>query len=156
MDTTTRLALLDRYAEGTDAVIAALAAITDAELDQRPGPGAWTAREIVHHLADSEVNSYVRLRRLVAEDDAVIIGYDEVTWAQRLHYERPIESSLATVAAVRAASLDLARSLTEAEWSRSGTHTEAGRYSIERWLEIYSHHPQEHADQIRRARAGQP
>lgn len=146
--------MLDRYAEAIAAIHAALEGITDAELDRRPAHDAWTAREIVHHLADSETNSFIRLRRLVAEDDPVIIGYDEQLWAVKLHYQRPIESSLATLVAVRAASLDLARSLTEAEWRRSGTHNESGPYSVERWLEIYCQHPQDHADQIRRARAG--
>jgi hypothetical protein len=154
MDIERRKQMLARYGEGIATIHAALEGVTDAELDRRPAPDAWTAREIVHHLADSETNSFIRLRRLVAEDDPVIIGYDEQLWAARLHYERPIESPLATLAAVRAASLDLALSLTEAEWQRSGTHTESGPYSIERWLEIYCQHPQDHAEQIRRARVG--
>ena len=148
-----RAALIDRYRTGADAAVAAVDGITDAELDRRPpGDGEWTAREIVHHLADSESMAYIRLRRLIAEDDPVIQGYDEPEWARRLHYDRPIEPSLAVVRAVREASLQLLESLTPAEWDRTGTHSESGEYSVERWLVIYAAHPQEHAEQILRAR----
>ena len=143
--TADRQAQLDRYASGA----------TDADLDRRPPSGAWTAREIVHHVADSESMAYIRLRRLIAEDDPVIHGYDEPTWARRLHYDRPIEASLATVHAVRAGSLSLMHSLTPEEWQRTGTHTESGAYSVEGWLEIYAEHSHEHADQIRRALRGE-
>ena len=150
-----RSALLERYATGADAVDDALAGITEHELDRRPPSGEWTAREIVHHLADSESMAYIRLRRLIAEDDPVITGYDEPEWARRLHYERPIEASLAVVRAVRTASLELLRTLTADEWARAGTHNESGAYSVDRWLAIYAEHGHQHADQIRRARRGQ-
>ena len=150
-----RSTLRERYATGTGAVDAAVAGITDQELDRRPPSGEWTAREIVHHLADSESMAYIRLRRLIAEDDPVIAGYDEPEWARRLHYERPIDASLAVVRAVRTASLELLRTLTGDEWARAGTHNESGAYSVEGWLDIYAGHGHDHADQIRRARRGE-
>jgi hypothetical protein len=153
MDQTERQALIDRYRTGAADVADAAAGITDAELDrQPPDPDEWTARMVAHHLADSESMAYIRLRRLIAEDDPVIQGYDEPEWARRLHYDRPIGPSLAVMAAVRAASADLLDRLTEDEWRRVGTHTESGPYSVEGWLRIYAAHPTEHADQIRRAR----
>jgi DinB superfamily len=150
-----RAALLDRFASGADDVAAAVAGASDDELDRRPPSGEWTAREIVHHVADSESMAYIRLRRLVAEDEPIIHGYDEPEWARRLHYDRPIEPSLAVARAVRAASLDLLRSLTPAEWERTGRHSESGTYSVDRWLAIYAEHSHDHADQIRRARRGE-
>ncbi|MFP5342920.1 MAG: DinB family protein [Candidatus Limnocylindria bacterium] len=155
MTDTDREALLDRYATGAAAVAAAVRDAPDDELDRRPPSGAWTAREIVHHVADSESMAFIRLRRLIAEDEPVIQGYDESEWARRLHYDRPIETSLAVVAAVRAGSLELLRSLTPAEWSRAGTHSESGAYSVDDWLTIYAEHSHDHADQIRRARRGE-
>jgi hypothetical protein len=153
MDQTERNALIDRYRTGAADVAAAVEGITDDELDRQPAdPGEWTARMVVHHLADSESMAYIRLRRLIAEDDPLIHGYDEPEWARRLHYDRPIAPSLAVVEAVRAASADLLDRLTEHEWRRVGTHTESGPYSVEAWLRIYAVHPTEHADQIRRAR----
>jgi len=159
MDDTTdvqgRADRLDRYAGAVAAIEAAIAGATDDELDRRPPSGAWTAREIVHHLADSESMAYIRLRRLIAEDDPQIAGYDEPEWARRLHYERPIAASVAVVRAVRIASLELLRALTPDDWARTGTHSEAGPYSVEGWLEIYAEHTHEHADQIARARRGE-
>ncbi len=149
-----RSALLDRYRAGFADLEDSLAGITDAELDRRPPDGGWTAREVAHHMADSEARAFIRLRRLIAEDNPTILGYDEPEYARRLHYDRPIASSLAVVEAVRAASLELLESLTPEEWSRTGTHSESGPYSVEGWLAIYADHPRDHANQIRAARAG--
>ncbi len=151
-----RAAALVRFRGGYEEVEDALAGATDEELDREPAGGdGWTARKVVHHLADSEATAYVRLRRLIAEDDPQIQGYDEAEFARRLHYERRIASSLAVLGAVRQASLDLLESLTPEEWERAGTHSESGAYSVDRWLEIYVRHPHEHAEQIRRARRGE-
>src|SRR5215210_7184032 len=97
--------LLDRYARGYDAVVAAVDGATDAELDARPADGGWTARECVHHLADSEARSMLRLRQLLADDDAVLEVYDQDAWAARLPYDGSVAEPLAVVAAVRALSL---------------------------------------------------
>lgn len=153
MDANERADLLRTYERGAEALHEALAGISDAELDARPGPDDWTAREVVHHLADSEMRAAIRLRQLIAEDDPVIQGYDEKTYTRTLHYDRPIEPSLEAAIAARRASAELLRRLTDAEWSRTGTHTESGSYSVEDWLRIYAAHPQDHADQIRRARS---
>jgi len=155
LDETERIRLLDRYATGVAEVEDALSGITDEELD-RPSadPDEWTARQVAHHLADSESMAYVRLRRLIAEDFPSIAGYDEPEWARRLHYERPIASAVAVLAAVRAASLELLERLTPDEWTRRGIHGESGAYGVEEWLRIYAEHPHEHAAQIRAARIG--
>ena len=129
-----RTALLDRFRTGYDDVVDALAGITPDELDRRPPDGGWTPREIAHHLPDIEATAYVRLRRLIAEDNPTIIGYDEAEFAHRLHYNRPIEPSLAVLKSVREASLQLLESLTPDEWQRAGTHTESGKDSVDDWL----------------------
>ena len=155
MDKTERTALIDRYRTGTADVEAALAGITDDELDRQPGDAdSWTARQVAHHLADSEAMAYIRLRRLLAEEEPLIASYDEPEWARRLHYDRPIASSLAVLVAVRSASLELLEQLGETDWSRSGNHSESGPYGVETWLRIYADHSHDHADQIRAARAG--
>jgi hypothetical protein len=151
LDAGERAKLLALYAGGADAFEAALAGVADAELDTRPLEGEWTVREIVHHLCDGELNSAVRLRRLVAEDDPVLPGYDEMEFSRRLHYpERSVEASLAAMRAARASTLELLGLLTEAEWARTGTHSEQGPYSVEAWLRDYAPHPHDHADQARR------
>ncbi len=153
MDETERTRLLERYATGTAAVEGALDGISEEELDRAPAdPEEWTARQVAHHVADSESMAYIRLRRLIAEDFPSIAGYDEPEWARRLHYDRPIASALTVVAAVRAATLELLEQLTPDEWARRGLHGESGAYGVEEWLRIYAEHPHEHASQIRAAR----
>ena len=95
MDLETRKKLVAQYKEGYRAVADAIAGATDAELDARPAPGKWTAREIVHHLADSEMTSAIRMRNVIATDNVAIVGYDQEVFAKRLHYDRPIAASLA-------------------------------------------------------------
>jgi hypothetical protein len=150
-----RTELLDRFRTGFDDVVDALAGITPDELDRRPPDGGWSAREVTHHVADSEATAYIRLRRLIAEDNPTIVGYDEEAFARRLHYDRPIEPSLTVLEGVRTASLQLLESLTPDEWQRAGTHTESGAYTVDDWLRIYAGHSHDHADQIRRARRGE-
>ena len=152
MDADRRAALLDRYRAGTGLVVAALEGVTDADLDARTSPDDWSAREVVHHLADSETTSGIRLRRLLVEDEPVIAAYDEGAWARRLHYDRPVETSLALFTSVRAASASLLERLDDADFDRAGTHEEDGRYGVARWLEIYAAHTEDHAAQIRKAR----
>lgn len=154
MNTTERQQLLARYAGGYEAVLDALRGITEQELDRGAEAGGWTPRQIVHHLADSETTSYIRVRRLLAEEQPVILSYDEELFARRLHYNRPIDASLEVLRAVRRATLSLLERLNEAEWARCGSHSEQGPYGVEDWLEIYAAHAHDHADQIRRARAG--
>ena len=153
MNHTTRGTLIDQYRDGYADVMAALDGATDADLDRQPGPGRWTAREIVHHLADSEMTSAIRLRRLIAEDNPVIVGYDQEQFARALKYDRPIAASLAAFKAARETTTEILERLTEAEWARTGTHSETGPYSVTRWLEIYAVHAHGHAHQIRQARA---
>lgn len=150
-----RTELLRQYVAAADEVRHAVEHLSDDDLDRRPTDDpehGWTARQIVHHLADSEMTSAIRLRRLLAEDDPVIVGYDEAEFARRLHYDdRPIGPSLDALAAARATSAQLFERLTEADWARTGTHTESGSYGVEDWLRIYAAHGRDHADQIRRA-----
>jgi hypothetical protein len=103
-----RAQLVERYEEGDRVFAEALEGITDGELDARPGPEEWTPREVVHHMADSEMTSAIRLRRLIAEDAPTIQGYDQEEYAQRLFYgDRPIEASLEAVSAARRTTGDI-------------------------------------------------
>jgi len=147
-----RDALLQRYRDGPDRLEAAALGLSDAELDHQPQDGGWSPREVVHHTADSELSSAIRLRKLLAEENAQIQGYDEMEFSRRLHYrERPVGPSLAAVRAARETSASILELLSGADWGRSGTHSDSGPYSVETWLEIYAAHCHDHADQISRA-----
>jgi hypothetical protein len=152
MDIETRKELVDQYKDGYRVVAEALAGATAEDLDARPAPGKWTAREVVHHLADSEMTSAIRLRLLLAVDKPAILGYDQDDFARRLYYDRPIEASLDAFNASRRTTAEILDCMSEDDWRREGTHTEHGRYTMDRWLEIYSTHAHKHAEQIRVAR----
>lgn len=153
MDELTLSTLLQRYRDGYSAVASALAGITPAELDARPDAESWTAREVVHHLADSEMTSAIRIRRLLAEESPEITAYDEDLWRRKLRYDRrPIADSLEAFRLARLTSAELMDGIAPDDWLRAGTHSESGPYSVEAWLEIYARHAHDHADQIRRAR----
>ena len=152
MERDERELLIAQYTDGYRVVAEALLKITPEELDASPGKDKWTAREIVHHLADSEMTAAVRLRLLVAVDRPQIVGFDQDEFARRLHYDRPIEASLEAFKAARRTTAEILEKMTEAEWQREGSHTEHGRYTIERWMEIYAAHAHKHAEQILVAR----
>ena len=118
-------------------------------------PDGWSSRQIIHHVADSETQSYARIRRLLAEPlGSVIQGYDESAWAENpiLGYEElPVANAIAVFSAVRAATLDVIRRLSPKALTRYGEHSESGRYTLLQWFESYRHHPEEHAQQIERA-----
>ena len=131
------------YEESTKAFLEIVSGLTTADLDLRKSDG-WSARQVIHHMADSEAQSYARLRRLLAEPEGSIIhGYDEGAWAEckALGYEDlPIENSLAVFKSVRAASLDVLNRITE-----------SGKYTLSTWIKTYSKHPVDHGQQITQA-----
>ena len=153
MTSDARKALIAQYHDGYRIVAEALAGATDEQLDARPAPGKWTAREVVHHLADSEMTGATRLRLLVATDQPQILGYDQEQFARKLFYDRPIGASLEAFKAARRTTAEILERMSDADWARAaGTHSEHGPYSAERWLEIYAPHAHNHAAQILVAR----
>ena len=103
MDLATRERLIALYEAGYDRIVDALSGVTPDELDARPAPHEWTPREIVHHLADSEMTAAIRLRRLIVEDAPIIYGYDQDEFVRRLYADRPIQPSLEAFGAARRA-----------------------------------------------------
>jgi len=141
--------LIAQYTDGPARIRAALATVPAEAMKWRPAVGEWSAHEIVCHCADSETNSYARIRFLLSEQDPVIQGYDQEQWARTFDYHsHPLEPALATVEAVRANTAALILRLPDAAWTREGRHTESGRYTADDWLTIYADHLEGHARQI--------
>ncbi len=145
-------AFASQYENATREFLDTVKKLSDVELDLSRA-GGWSARQVIHHVADSEAQSYARLRRLIAEPGTQIQGYDEAGWGenQTLGYtELPIDQSLEVFKAVRASTLEIIKRLKPTQLDNSGTHSESGEYTIRTWLETYINHPLEHANQIRR------
>lgn len=146
------LDLAKAYEAATHEFLSIAESVPEEKLDLHVGED-WSSRQVIHHCADSEAQSYARLRRLIAEPNPIIQGYDEGLWAkdQTLGYTKlPVENSIAVFKAVRAASLDIIKRLTVEQLELKGTHTEAGEYSLKRWLETYTRHGNDHAEQIKK------
>ncbi len=146
------------YAAATRAFEEQVSALDHAKLDAKH-PEGWSPRQVIHHLADSEAQSYARLRRLVAEPEGSIIqGYDEGAWAAHpaLGYESdPLETPLAVFSAVRAGSRAGLQHLSEADLARYGEHSERGKFTIDDRLRVYAKHPADHGEQLAKALRGE-
>jgi hypothetical protein len=141
----------ETYAQATEEFLIVANQLSELELDAS-NTGGWTARQVIHHVADSEAQSYARLRRLIAEPGTQIQGYDEAGWGENetLGYKvLPIAQSLVVFKAVRESSLEIIKRLKPDQLNNSGTHSESGEYTLKTWLETYINHPLEHASQIK-------
>jgi hypothetical protein len=148
-----RAQLIAQYDAGYTEVVESLEGFSAEAMMAHPIPGKWSAREIVQHLADSEMNSAIRIRKLLTEDNPTIQGYDQDDYAARLNYNaRDIAPALDALRGARATTSQLLATMTDTDWQREGTHTESGRYTAEDWLKIYAAHAHNHAAQIRRLR----
>jgi hypothetical protein len=148
-----RQELMTRYSDGYNQIAESLESFPADSLTAHPIPGKWSAVEIVHHLADSETTSALRLRRLLVEDHPLIQGYDQEAYAARLNYNnRDMAPALEAFRSARATTAQLFALMSEDDWQREGTHSESGAYTPEDWLKIYAAHAHNHADQIRRLR----
>jgi len=145
------------YEAATKYLTELVSRLNPTDLD-KSAPGEWTPRQVIHHLADSEAQSYLRIRRLMAEPSGSIIqGWDEGMWAENavLGYSTlPVENSIAVFKSVRAASLDILKRLSLEDLERSGVHTEKGNYTVAKWIKAHTNHPSSHGEQIEKAVAG--
>jgi hypothetical protein len=148
-----RQELIARYKEGYNEVSRSLEGFPPDSLTAHPFQGKWSAAEIVHHLADSETTSGLRLRRLLVEDHPLIQGYDQDAYAGRLNYNnREMAPALDAFRSARATAAQLFEFMRDEDWEREGTHSESGSYTAEDWLTLYAAHAHNHAAQIRRLR----
>ncbi|PYS46423.1 MAG: hypothetical protein DMF68_19240 [Acidobacteria bacterium] len=146
-----RQQLIRQYEEGYYEVVKSLEGFPPDKMTAHPIEGKWSACEIVQHLADSEMNGAIRLRRLLAEEHPVLHGYDQDDYAARFRYNgRDIAPALDAFRGARATSAQILSQLTEEDWKREGWHAESGLFTLETWLRTYAPHAYNHAAQIHR------
>jgi hypothetical protein len=115
----------------------------------RPSTGSWTIHEIIIHIADSEVNSYVRCRRLLAEPGSAVLGYDEMRWARELAYhEQDPQDALELFRLLRRLSHRLIQNQPAEVWAHTIHHSENGRMTMDDWLDVYEGHIPDHVEQM--------
>ncbi|MBA3342701.1 MAG: putative metal-dependent hydrolase [Gemmatimonadaceae bacterium] len=130
------------------AIRAAVAGLDDEQLDTRYRDGGWTVRQVVHHVADSHANAYLRFKWVAAEDHPAIKTYDQDVWAAMPDSKLPIESSLTMLDGLHERWAAFLSSLPDEAWSRTAVHPEWGDVSMDDMLETYSNHGANHTKQI--------
>ena len=145
--------LLERFRRGAELVAVVTTGAAGAELDYKPSPEKWSVRQIVNHLCDSEIVGVDRFRRVIAEDNPAIIGYDQEAWAKNLDYHRRrFSQALEMFRRIRGDNYELLKELPEETFQRVGTHSERGRLTLLDLLRIYTEHAENHSQQIRALR----
>lgn len=128
-------------------------AMSPAELDTRYRPGGWTARQVVHHLADSHLNSYVRFKWALTEDEPQIKAYHEERWAELVDYGAAVEISLDLLDALHTRWALLLKGLGTQELDRAFIHPESGPVTLRVNCGIYAWHGRHHLAHVELARA---
>ncbi|HTV82024.1 MAG TPA: bacillithiol transferase BstA [Acidobacteriaceae bacterium] len=132
---------------------AAVDGLSAAQLDTPYREGGWTVRQLVHHVADSHMNAYVRVRLALTEDWPAIKPYDEKLWAQLTDASTaPAEISLNLLTALHRRWVLLLRSLTDEQWQRGYAHPENGRQTLAEATALYAWHSRHHVAHITRLR----
>jgi hypothetical protein len=145
---------LDQLAELPALLRSAVTALPEGGLDRPYREGGWTARQVVHHVADSHLNSYVRFRLALTEDRPVIRPYDEAAWAVLADAATaPVDLSLSLLGALHLRWVTLLRSLDEEQWQRRLVHPVSGEFDLATMLALYAWHGRHHLAHIRSIRA---
>jgi uncharacterized damage-inducible protein DinB len=140
---------LDQIARTPANLRSAVAGLTEAQLDTPYRPEGWTVRQVVHHVPDSHLNSYVRFKLALTEDEPTIKTYAEDRWAELPDTKAtPIETSLALLDSLHDRWVRLLRSLTPEEWKRTFRHPELGPMTLEKTLALYAWHGRHHVAHI--------
>jgi uncharacterized damage-inducible protein DinB len=148
-DVAQRLDLISQMAEMTQRLRAAIANLSESQLDTPYRPGGWTVRQVVHHLADAHMNWYVRTKLALTEDEPLVKTYEETGWAE-LHDARtaPVEASLTLLDGLQPRWVDLFRSLSDEQWQRTMQHPERGLLALDATLEMMVWHARHHTAHI--------
>jgi DinB superfamily len=122
--------------------------LSEAHLDTPYRDGGWTVRQVVHHVPESHMNSYIRFKLALTEDNPTIKPYMENLWAELPDAKGPIENSLVLLESLHRRWMPLLRSLSDAQWKRTFQHPELGPMTLEKNLALYSWHGRHHVAHV--------
>ncbi len=149
LDDATRRRFIDEIAATPAAMRQAVAGLSDAQLNTPYRGGGWTVRQVVHHVPDSHLNSYVRFKLALTEDTPQIKTYDEQKWAETAEVmTTPVEVSLQLLDSLHTRWVTLLRSMTAADFARRFQHPELGEMNLDTLLSLYEWHGRHHVAHI--------
>jgi len=142
-------ALISKYADQSGELISTIEGLTDSQLDKSLERGKWSIRRQVNHLADSEINMVVRMKRVISEDLPLLPAYDQDKWADRLFYDgSSVDDSVAVFFTLRISMARVLRELKDKDFERFGIHTNNGKMSLLDLLEDTVEHFANHTKTI--------
>lgn len=137
------------YGSAYEMLLKAMERYPRAMWEFRPSPTEFSIHEILVHITDSEANSFVRARRLIAEPGSGVLGYDEFGWAKKLNYHaQSVDDAVELFRWLRGNTYKLVRELPESVWSNTVVHSENGVMTMDEWLDVYTRHIPEHIAQM--------
>ena len=145
MTSESRLSKIESYGNGYALLCESLEKFPEEMWTFRDDHGCWSIHEHLIHIADSEVNSYVRCRRPIAEPGRTLMDYDENRWASALLYhDQDVAESMELFRRLRQKTLNLIQTLPESTWNHTAYHPENGDMTLDDWLDVYERHVPEH------------
>ncbi|MGA2594269.1 MAG: YfiT family bacillithiol transferase [Bryobacteraceae bacterium] len=145
---------IDRIERTPGRLRSAVEGLTPEQFDTAYRPGGWTVRQLVHHVADSHINSFTRFRLALTEDAPAVKGYDQELWAELADSRTaPVEVSLTLLESLHRRWVLLLRSLTAADFARTFVHSELGPVTLDGNLALYAWHGDHHTAHITALRA---
>jgi hypothetical protein len=149
IDDSERNESIQHIADTPSKLVAAVNGLTEPQLDTPYRDGGWTVRQVVHHLPDSHLNSYVRLRLALTENEPTIKPYEENLWAELYDARNaPVAPSLQLLESLHERWVMLLRSLKPSDFSRTFRHPENGVRNIDWLVQLYSWHGRHHVAHI--------
>jgi uncharacterized damage-inducible protein DinB len=149
LDAATRRRFIDEIAATPANLRQAVAGLTEKQLDTPYRDGGWTVRQVVHHVPDSHLNSYVRFKLALTEDKPTIKTYDEQKWAETAEVQRtPVDVSLQLLDSLHTRWVNLLRSMSDADFSRRFQHPDLGEMNLDTLLSLYEWHGRHHVAHI--------
>jgi hypothetical protein len=146
-----RTKILESYSKGYENLIACINEMPKEMRQFKPAPNKWSVHEIIIHMADSEVNSYSRARKIISEPGSTIMAYDQDILADETKYhEQNTEDALELFRHLRKMTYNVIKNLPEETWSNSIYHPENGIMTLEDWLKTYEEHVTIHVNQMKR------
>ena len=130
----------------------AIEGLSETQLDTPYREGGWSLRKVVHHLADSHINAWCRLKLALTEESPTVRTYDEAAWAELADYSLPVDASLDLIAALHARWVVLWEALEASDWQRTLQHPDRGVMTVEELLALYAWHGAHHVGHISRLR----
>jgi hypothetical protein len=150
LDASSRGALLDTIEQLPAALRSLVIGRPDAQLDTAYRPGGWTVRQVVHHVPDSHMNAYIRMKFAVTEDAPAIKAYEEARWAELPEAKSgPVDMSVALLEGLHRRWIAFLRGLPAAEFGKAYVHPELGRVTLDEAIALYAWHSRHHTGHVR-------